>query len=302
MARMPLLDDLPETLLDLAVPHEDINELTALAARFTADRELGELLERSARLIVHDLGAVGMRPELPPLPEGLGADMERWFPVYVAVAALPYTRAYHRERGIPEDIARRTLADLGRHIALHHRRRGRGGLVVPGWLRLHFRGELYQLGRLQFQRSRLGERTSLAMREAGLRAQPGDPCLQLHIPDYRGPLTPEACADSIGRARTFFARHFPEEPYRVASCHSWLLDEQLRDHLPESSNIVRFQGLFHIAHRDDEPADGEPVGFVFGDPELPVARLPQHTGLQRAVTRHLLDGGHWYVGHGWFEL
>ncbi|GHB28188.1 hypothetical protein GCM10010331_13270 [Streptomyces xanthochromogenes] len=302
MARMPLLDDLPETLLDLAVPHEDINELTALAARFTADRELGELLERSARLLVQDLGAVGMRPELPALPEGLGADMERWFPVYVAVAALPYTRAHHRERGIPEDIARRTLADLGRHIALHHRRRGRGGLVVPGWLRLHFRGELYQLGRLQFQRSILGERMSLAMREAGLRAQPGDPCLQLHIPDYRGPLTPEACAESIGRARTFFARHFPEEPYRVASCHSWLLDEQLRDHLPESSNIVHFQGLFHAAYRDDEPADGEPVGFVFGDPELPVAQLSQHTGLQRAVTRHLLDGGHWYVGHGWFEL
>lgn len=136
---MLLLDDLPETLLDLAVPHEDINELTSLAARFTTEPELGELLAESVRVLVQDIGAVGVLPELPALPEGLG-DIERWFPVYVAVAALPHVRAYHRERGIPEDIARRTLADLGRHIALHHRRRGNGGLSVPGWLRLHFRG------------------------------------------------------------------------------------------------------------------------------------------------------------------
>ncbi|WP_438294428.1 acyltransferase domain-containing protein [Streptomyces sp. HUAS TT7] len=298
---MLLLDDLPETLLDLAVPHEDINELTSLAARFAAEPGLGELLEESARVLVQDIGTVGVHPELPALPEGLG-DLERWFPVYVAVAALPHIRAYHRERGIPEDIARRTLADLGRHIALHHRRRGNGGLSVPGWLRLHFRGEIYQLGRLQFQRSQLGNRTGRAVREAGIDAAPGDLCLDLHIPDFRGPLTPDACADSIARAREFFARHFPEEHYRVGACHSWLLDEQLRDYLPENSNILRFQGLFRVAYKDDEPSDREPVGFVFGNPDLPVADLPQHTTVQRAVTRHLLGGGHWYLGHGWFEL
>lgn len=115
-------------------------------------------------------------------------------------------------------------------------------------------------------------------------------------------MTPQACADSIARARKFFARHFPEEHYRVGVCHSWLLDEQLRDYLPEDSNILRFQGLFRTAYKDDEPSDREPVGFVFGNPELRVADLPQHTAVQRAVTRHLLGGGHWYLGHGWFEL
>ncbi|MEU9096237.1 acyltransferase domain-containing protein [Streptomyces sp. NPDC048361] len=298
---MLLLDELPETLLDLAVPHEDINELTALAARFAAEPELADLLERSVLALVERIGTVGVQPELPPPPAGSG-ELERWFPVYVALAALPYTKAYHRERGIPDDIARRTLADLGRHIALHHRRRGKGGLNAPRWLRLHLRGEIYQLGRLQFQRARLGERTSRAARAAGVDAEPGDPCLNLHIPDCLGPLTPQACADSIARAKSFFARHFPEECHRVATCHSWLLDEQLRDHLPENSNILGFQGLFRTAYRSDEPADREPVGFVFGDPELPVADLPQRTSLQRAVAQHLLSGGHWYLGHGWFAL
>ncbi|MFG2719477.1 acyltransferase domain-containing protein [Streptomyces sp. NPDC048416] len=295
------VDDLPETLLDLAVPHEDINELTSLAARFTAEPELGDLLEEAVRALVEDIGSIGVRREPPALPEGMG-DLERWFPVFTAVAALPYTKAYHRERGIPQDVSRRTLADLGRHIALHHRRYGIGGLAAPHWLRLHVRGEIYQLGRLQFQRSELGQRTGRAVRAAGFDAGPGDLCLNLHIPDCNGPLTPRACTDSIARARTFFARHFPEERHRVAVCHSWLLDEQLRDHLPQDSNILRFQGLFRSAYKDDEPADREPVGFVFGDPELPLGDLPQRTTVQRAVTQHLLRGGHWYRGHGWFAL
>ncbi|MFJ8307564.1 MULTISPECIES: acyltransferase domain-containing protein [unclassified Streptomyces] len=298
---MLLVDDLPETLLDLAVPHEDINELTALAARFTAEPELGELLDRAVRGLVQDIGTIGLRPEPPALPAGLG-ELERWFPVYVAIAALPHIRAYHRQREIPEDIARRTLADLGRHIAVHRRRRGNGGLDAPGWLRLHFRGEIYQLGRLQFQRSRLGERTSRAVQAAGLEADPDDTCLSLHIPDFQGPLTPSACADSIAEAKEFFARHYPEERYRVGVCHSWLLDPQLGDHLPERSNILRFQGLFCTAYKDDEPSDRDPVGFVFGDPELPIAQLPQRTRVEQAVAQHLLDGGHWYVGHGWLEL
>ncbi|MFG3285940.1 acyltransferase domain-containing protein [Streptomyces sp. NPDC048111] len=303
---MPLLDGLPETLLDLAVPHEDINDLTSLSARVRADPELSELLERSARILVQDIGAVGLHPELPAPPDGPDA-LRRWFPVLVAVAALPSTRAYHQERGIPDDVARRTLADLGRHIALHHRRHGNGGLSVPAWLRLHLRGEIYQLGRLQFQRSRLGGRTSREMRAAGLDAAQGERCLDVHVPDFQGPLTPEACADSIDRARAFFARHFPEERYRVAACHSWLLDPQLRDHLPATSNILRFQDLFRTGRAEgrpaeDEPADSEPIGFVFGDPERAPEQLPQRTSLERAVVGHLMDGGHWYVGHGWFEL
>lgn len=41
-------------------------------------------------------------------------------------------------------------------MVLHRRRHGLGGVLVPGWLALHFPGEPYQLGRLQFQRLRLG--------------------------------------------------------------------------------------------------------------------------------------------------
>lgn len=301
LVELPEADELAEALLDLAVPHEDINELLALRGPMTEDPGLRGLLETGVRELLHDMGRIGGGGELPRMPDGSGVPA-RCFPVYVLVAALPYVRAYHRERSVPEDVSRHTLADLGRHMTLHRRRRGAGGLSIPGWLGLHFRGEIYQLGRLQFQRSRLDGRTGEAVRAAGLPFGPGDFALDVHIPDFLGPITPAACDRSLARAGEFFARHFPEENYRVATCHSWLLDPQLAEYLPKDSNIVRFQDRFRSAYERREAEDGVPVGFVFGDPDLPLDVLPRRTTLERAIGDHLRAGRHWYCGHGWFEL
>lgn len=298
---LPAADGLAEALLDLAVPHEDINELLALRDPMMADPGLRRLLESGVRELVQDMGKIGGGGELPRLPEESGA-VGRWLPVYVFVAALPYVRAYHCEQSVPDDVSRRTLADLGRNVLVHRRRRGTGGLLIPGWIGLHFRGEIYQLGRLQFQRSRLGGRTGAAVRAAGLPFGPGDLALNVHIPDFLGPITPEACDRSLARAREFFARHFPEEPYRVATCHSWLLDPQLAEYLPKDSNIVRFQDRFRTAYKEKEADDGAPLAFVFGDPERPLDSLPRRTGVERAVGDHLRAGRHWYGGHGWFAI
>ncbi|MCL8010668.1 acyltransferase domain-containing protein [Streptomyces sp. AS02] len=298
---LPDTDELAEVLLDLQIPHEDINDLVRMARRVTDDPELRQFLERSVDELVRTVGEVGCPVDLPDLDWPSGP-LQRCFPVYVFVAALPATRAYHRERGIPADVSRRTLADLGRNMAVHRRRYGRAGVQAPWWLVHHFRGALYQLGRLQFERARLGARTGAGLAAAGVGVGPDSPCLNLHIPDFHGPLTPAAVDRSLALAREFFAAHFPEARYRVVTCHSWLLDTQLRKYLPEDSNIVRFQERFRIARAEPEPSDTEPVQFVFGDPELPVEGLPRRTAVERAVGDHLRAGGHWYVGHGWLPF
>ncbi|MGI5374622.1 acyltransferase domain-containing protein [Streptomyces sp. CA-251387] len=298
---LPDTDDLAEVLLDLGVPHEDVNDLVRMGRRVTDDPELRQFLERSVDELVRGMGEVGGPVDLPDLDWATGA-LQRCFPVYVFVAALPATRAYHRERGIPADVTRRTLADLGRNMAVYRRRYGRAGVQAPWWLIHHFRGELYQLGRLQFERARLGQRTGAGLRAAGLDAGPGSPCLNLHIPDFHGPLSPAAVDRALALARDFFPRHFPEERYQVVTCHSWLLDAQLRKYLPGDSNIVRFQERFRAARAETEPADTEPVQFVFGDPELPLESLPRRTAVERAVGDHLRAGGHWYIGHGWLPF
>jgi hypothetical protein len=296
---LPDADELAEVLLDLAVPHEDIDAVVRMGRRVTDDPELLRFLEASVEELVRDMGETHGTADLPELDWASGA-LRRCFPVYVFVAALPHTRAHHRERGVPADVSRRTLADLGRNMAVHRRRHGTAGVQSPRWLTHHFRGELYQLGRLQFERGRPGQRTARRLAAAGLDVTPGTPCLNLHIPDFLGPLSPAACDRSLALARDFFALHYPEEEYRAALCHSWLLDPQLKRYLPEDSNVVRFQERFRVAPEDTEPADTEPVQFVFGDPELPVESLPRRTSVERAVGDHLRAGGHWYIGHGWF--
>lgn len=298
---LPDADELPDVLLDLSVPHGDINDLVALRARLARDAEAMTLLSRCVARFVRDMGEIGKGWEPPSFPESAGP-LGRFFHVYVFIAALPYVRAYHRGRGVPEEVSRRTLADLGRHMAVHRRRRGTGGLLFPWWMALHFHGELFQLGRLQYQRARLGQRTGRAVAAAGGGLGPGDPCLSLHIPDFSGPLSPAACERSLALARAFFAEHYPDERHEIAVCHSWLLDPQLRLRLPADSNIVRFQDRFELAYQETTPDDGVPIGFVFGDPELPVEELPRRSSVERAVVDHLRDGGHWYGGHGWFAL
>ncbi|GHI08503.1 acyltransferase [Streptomyces cellostaticus] len=299
---LPDADDLPEALLDLAVPHEDINELVALRRTVTGDPGTLRLLEGCVEELLRDPEETGRTPDLGELLASAPATLNGLFAVYVFLAALPHTLAHHRERGIPPEVSRRTLADLGRHMAVYRRRHGRAGVQSRRWLVRHFRGELYQLGRLQFERARLGQRTAPVIAAAGLDAAPGTACLNLHIPDFHGPLTPSACDRSLALARDFFALHFPEEHAEAVLCHSWLLDPQLKRYLSAQSNIIRFQERFRVAREDTEPADTEPVQFVFGDPDLPVAQLPRRTSVERAVGDHLRAGGHWYIGHGWFPL
>lgn len=308
VVEVPAGQALAETLVDLAVPYEEINAV--LAARAALDREpdLAELLASHVRELVGEMGTVGggpgggvlLGPPIEALP-GRGP-AGHWLPLLVFAAVRPHTLAYHRAHEVPAEVSRRTLADTGRHVAVHRRRHGAAGLADVRWLARHFRGVIYQLGRLQYERTRLGGKTGRAAAAAGLRLGPGDPALGVHVPDFSGPLDPAACDASVALAREFFPRHFPGESYTIATCHSWLLDPQLAAYLPAGSNIVRFQRRFRPAYPAGDADDRTTIGFVFGDPGLAPGALPGRTALERAVRDHLASGGHWHGGNGWFAL
>jgi hypothetical protein len=101
--------------------------------------------------------------------------------ILALLGALPEARALHRAHGVPESVVRVTLHDLQRWADHYRRHRGTWG-VAPAelpWFRLHMRGDLYDLGRLQFQPDRWSiaarafrHRTSgavIALSEAGVR-------------------------------------------------------------------------------------------------------------------------------------
>ena len=298
---LPAGSELVETLLRLSVAHEDIDTLLALRPTPDGDPDAWWLLGRSVENVVRRMGVVADWERIPPLPESFGP-LRRWFWVYVFVAALPHVRAYHAERRIPDDISWATLADLGRQMAVHRKRHGESGFDDPVWVTLHFTGAIYQLGRLQFELVQLGDTTGRRMLDGGAPVGPDAPALSVHIPGYSGPFSAEACDASFAQAVPFFAQHFPEDRYEVGICHSWLLDPQLAEYLPEASNIVRFQRRFQPIN--ELPADNAgTLRFVFGiDPDLPLDAYPQRTTLERAVIGHIRAGRHWRGGVGWLRL
>lgn len=287
----PDADDLPDALLDLSVAHDDVNDIVAV---HRAAPDLARLRDRCAWEVLSGLGTVyDGNADLRALPPSLGP-AGRLLALFVAVAVAPHTVRHNASRGIAPAVTYRSLADVGRQVTKYRRRHGVPGVLSPYWLGTALRGQLFELGRLQFQRAVLGTRTGLA---AG---RPGGLSLELHIPDFRGPLTPSACDRSIDAAHVFFATHFPGERPAVAACHSWLLDRQLAALLPAGSNIVAFQRRFTPAYEVLTPSDDEPLDFVFDDPALPLDQLPRDTTLRRVVLDHLIGGGHWYEGNGWF--
>jgi hypothetical protein len=250
-------------LLALTVPHEDIDDVLALS-RATGR---GEREPYVASLLEH-MGSFERPPRLEQLP-----DRHPLFYVLVFLEMLPHVRGYHRAHGISETDSRVILADLGRQLAWHRRRFGTPGLHQPNWLNFAFRGMIYQLGRLQFERVLHHE----------------SPALSLHIPEFCGPLSPEAVDDSLDRARIFFARHFPSERYDVAVCHSWLLGPQLAEHLPPESNIMRFQSRFTVT----ETSERNDTFLKFVGPG---------TRMRAVVEDRIARGESWLTGSGFFRL
>ncbi len=298
-ARLPPAADVAALLARLAVPPEDARVILAHRPSPATAPAAWWLLERCAHLLARRRGGMERLAPWPALPPALGP-AGRCFYVSVFLAALPGVRAYHRARGIPDAVSWATLADLGRHVALHRRTHGAVGLDTQTWLTLHFRGALYDLGRLQFERARVRP-DDAALADAGAPFRQGDPALAIHIPEA-GPLLPAACDAALARARPFFARHFPEEPYRIATCTSWLLDDQLAAYLPPEANILRFQRRFRPLPGVAWEGDAAIVQFVFRRVGAPLEALPRRTALERAVVDHLRAGHHWRIRAGWLTL
>jgi len=290
--RLPDRSYLPAIFDRLAIDEIDRAEILAAWPSPETDVATWGSLERAYQALVTDMG--GFRPLELSGPAVDSTPLGRYFFVYVYLAALADARRFHARRRIPDDVSWATLSDLGRNLKRDRLLLGDGGLRTSGWLTLHFRGSIYELGRLQFNRMTVrAAHVADAFRE-------GDHALGIHIPES-GPLTPEASDESLGQARGFFARHFPETPTRLGLCTSWLLDPQLADYLAPDSNIVRFGRRFTLVG-DGYDGDADILRFVFHRIAPRIDDLPQRTTLERAIVAHLRAGKHWRSRTGWLEL
>ncbi len=312
--RLPPADETAALLERIGVAPDDAADVVSTLPSPDRTPEWWWLLQRACHRLT---GAMGdPDPSHSDWPNWVGPEESqplprRCFMAHVFLATMPHTMAFHRSVGVPDDVSWASMADLGRHMAIHRRTYGASGIDAAWWLSLSLRGEIYDLGRLQFNWFHLGvgdespwwyPADEAARRGAGFRQ--GDVCVGVHIPES-GPMTPAACDESFARASGFFAECFPlaDQGRRLATCWSWLLDDQLCDYLPAESNIVRFQRRFELVPGWVE-SDEWMLEFVFRVPDAlgRLDSLPQRTVLERTAVAHIKGGGHWRARTGWVEL
>lgn len=290
--------DLPEVLTLLGFDEADARDALALTSRILTERAAleriaectGVLLDRLGDLLGETEGHVWRREN--------GRAGESEIALCTFLVTIPEVRAFHQGRGIAEAISWKSLADLGHQVAVHRLTYGEFGLHTHDWLINAWTGRLYWLGRLQF---------TIEKDDGGILAS-------VHIP-RSGSFAPEGVDASLRRVEPFFAHHFPELPLLGLHCASWLLDPQLAEDLPPSSNIVAFGRRWQLTE-EEKPGDADVLFFVFsrrGDPQqvaetgnpiagIDISALPQDTSLQRAVLSRLNEGGHWHVRTGHLPL
>lgn len=281
------------------------------------DPELWWVAQRCWRQLVQGMGELDMLL-WPQLPAHLGAT-GRFIYVYACVAAFPEIDRYHRRRGVSQELADTLFADLGEKLRLYREIHGEPGLDVSLWFTTHFRGSIYQLGRLQYTIEPLRlDVPEAAFADAGA-DEASRHVLGVHIPESGGPMTPQACQESIDEAVRFFPSRFPDffpaDTAPVFVCTSWILDPQLDEVLGEDSNIVQLQRRFTLLPATEDTStdaaaveaakqrgETDVLRFVFqrvGDCDP--ATLPRDSRLRRALADARADGRGWRVRSGWFR-
>lgn len=257
------------------------------------DRELAFLeIEKQPRRIERYARRMYQRNNVVHLQALLKADRKQYAPLVLAVllCATEYTYVGYRKHGIPEQYYYDMMVDITRWTENGRAEFGVPGFSEIGWARNYITMNLFQLGRLQFQFSKVDLRGKLSKQELKELPIPnGSKSLYIHIPKG-APLDREACLDSIRQAKEFFPRYYPDFDFKGFITRSWLLDPRLKELLPESSRILQFQEMFDIIHTDNDHSHAA-IRFIWYQSDGNVAEYPEATSLQRTVKQYLMNGG-----------
>ncbi len=128
----------------------------------------------------------------------------------------------------------------------------------------------------------------------------GDNIISLHIPALE-PFSPEACDASLAEALQLLRRCYPDHPFRVFHCHSWMLEPRLREISGKDSNITRFCSRFTTYATKSAGLDI--LTYLFHvQKTTPLQELPEDSSLQRSAKAYLLSGHHLYEKSGIFPV
>ena len=192
-------------------------------------------------------------------------------------------KAEYDRLGISETVYIDSMAAFSRFVGEHKESYGCYGFDRGFWTTRQVSCKLFRIGQMEYE----------------LTTWKGAPAVSLHIPTDVD-LRPEVLRPSMAEGLAQLYQLFPDYIGKPVYCHSWLLSPQLKDLLPESSNILKFQELFDIS---PEGIPGKDVLlWVFKNPRLPREDYPENTSLQRKLKAFFLQDGQFLEGVGYLRL
>lgn len=201
------------------------------------------------------------------------------------------TKAFYKEKGISEKILADTLDD----IRIWCENNDNKGLANYNWIKNHINGELFRIGRLQYQMFKCKNRT---LRYSKLPFGYGENLIYVHIPQGEK-LIYSDCVKSLKEATAFFDRYFPDFKYHFFFSESWLLYGENWQFMEPSCNILQFSSLFEIAYSAND--ESQAIERIFGKKERKIENYPEKTTLQRNAKAFMQGGGKLGVGIGFID-
>ena len=196
----------------------------------------------------------------------------------------------YKEKGISEEILNETLHDIVVWTSIWSGIKGGLYLGELSWLSKHLGMKLFKIGRLQFAFGKAEH----AVPEKNI--SKGDNVIEIHIPEG-APLSKEDCLRSIEAAKAFFAKYYPDYSFEYFTCHSWLLDETLKEIAAPESNILKFAEMFDVVKKEESDAILKYV-FRWDTTRYTLRHTAAASSLAQKVKKYALSGGSFFEATG----
>ena len=113
-------------------------------------------------------------------------------------------------------------------------------------------------------------------------------------------LTPEECEKSYDMAINFYKSRGHKFSTVVFVCYSWLLSPNLKNILPEESNIIKFQEKYTFFSSNLNEKNPQIIERVFGNKSENIEDWEEGTNLQRKLKEEWKKGMRFPMTKGYF--
>lgn len=209
--------------------------------------------------------------------------------IYLAAACI--TRKNYARAGVSDNVFVETMKCFNRFLQEANLRGNKYIFDRGFWAWRHLCCKIFRLGTLEFEIYEITEKCSKAPN-----LPPKTCVLSVHIPSDAVLQT-----DVLNKAYTEAERFFKQEGAafcdgnepKAIICGTWLLSSQLNSLLKPTSGIKQFSADYELY--DEKLENGSVYTWLFNGKTI-LDEMPQYTSLQKAVVKHLQNGG--VIGDG----